>query len=54
MLISASYSVSGIRPYFFCSKTPNEGKITALDFSDSSKLVRIILFRIMFFILPGL
>ena len=43
MLISASYSVSGIRPYFSCSKTPSEGKIKALNFSDSSKLVRIIL-----------
>ena len=37
MLISAEYSVSGIRSYFSCSKTPKLGKITALNFSDSSK-----------------
>ena len=41
MLIGAAYSVSGIRSYFSCSKTPNLGQITALDFSGSSKLVRM-------------
>ena len=41
MLISAEYSVSGIRSYFSCSKTTKLGYITALNFSDSSKLVRM-------------
>ena len=38
MLISAAYSVSGIRSYFFCSKTPKLEQ----NFSDSSKLVRMV------------
>ena len=41
MLISAVYSVSEIRSYFSCSKTPKSRHITALIFSDSSKLVRM-------------
>ena len=41
MLISAAYSVSGIRSYFSCSQTPKLGQITALNFSDSLKLVRM-------------
>ena len=41
MLISAVYSVSGIRSYFSCSKTPKLEQITALNFSDLSKLVRM-------------
>ena len=41
MVINAAYSVSGIRCYFSCSKTPTLGQITALNFSDSSKLVRM-------------
>ena len=41
MLISAVYSVSGTRSYFSCSKTPKLGYITALNFSDSSKLVKM-------------
>ena len=41
MLISAAHSVYGIRSYFFCSSTPKMGYITALNFSDSSKLVRM-------------
>ena len=38
---SAEYSVSGMKSYFACSKTPKFGEITALNFSDSSKLVRM-------------
>ena len=41
MLISVAYSVSGIRSYFSCSKTPTLGQITSLNFSGSSKLVRM-------------
>ena len=41
MLISAAYFVSGIRSYFSTSKTQKLGLITALSFSDSSKLVRM-------------
>ena len=41
MLISVVYSVSGIRSYFSCSKTPKLWQLTALNFSDSSKLVRM-------------
>ena len=41
MFISAEYSVFEIRSYFSCSKTPKLGYITALNFSDSSKLVRM-------------
>ena len=41
MLISAVYSVSGITSYFSCSNTPKLGQITVLNFSDSSKLVRM-------------
>ena len=41
MLISAACSVSGIRSYFSCRKTPKLEQITALDFSDSSKLARM-------------
>ena len=41
MLISAAYSISGIRSYFSCSKTPKLGEMTDLNFSDSSKLVRM-------------
>ena len=41
MFISAAYSVSGIRSYFSSSNTPKLGQITALNFSDSSKLVRM-------------
>ena len=41
MLISSAYSVFGIRYYFSCSKTPKLKKITALNFSDLSKLVRM-------------
>ena len=41
MLISAAYSVSRLRSYFSCSKTPKLGEITALNFSDLSKLVRM-------------
>ena len=41
MLISAEYSVSAIRSYFSCSKTPKLGQITPLNFSDLSKLVRM-------------
>ena len=37
MLIIAAYSVSGMRSYYFCSKTPKLKKITALNFSDLSK-----------------
>ena len=39
MLISAAYSVSGIRSYFSCSKIPKLWQITALNFSDSLKQV---------------
>ena len=39
MLIIALYSVSRIRSYFFCSKTPKW--IIALNFSGLSKLVRM-------------
>ena len=38
MLISAAYSVSGIRSRFSCSKTPNLEQIIALNLSDPSKL----------------
>ena len=41
MLISAGYSVSGVTSYFSCSKTPKLGQITALNFCDSSKPVRM-------------
>ena len=41
MLFSVGHSVSGIRSYFSCSKTPKLEKITALNFPDSSKLVRM-------------
>ena len=41
MLISAAYSVSRIRSYFSSSKTPKSLQITALNFSDSLKLVRM-------------
>ena len=41
MLISGAYSVSGIRSYFSCSKTQKLEQITALNFSDLSKLVRM-------------
>ena len=41
MLISVAYSVSGIRSYFSCSATPKLGQITALNFCDSLKLVRM-------------
>ena len=41
MLVSDEYSFSRIRFYFSCSKTPKLGYITALNFSDSSKLVRM-------------
>ena len=38
---SYAYSVSGIRSYFSCSKTPKLEQITALNFCDLSKLVRM-------------
>ena len=41
MLISAAYLVFGIRSYFSCSKIPELEQITALNFSDLSKLVRM-------------
>ena len=41
MLTSVAYSVSGIRSYFWCSNAPKLNKITALNFSDLSKLIRI-------------
>ena len=41
MLISAAYSVSGIRSYLPCSKTPKLELITALNVSDSSKPARL-------------
>ena len=41
MLISAACSVSGIRSYFSCSKTPKLKLTPALNFSDLSKLVRM-------------
>ena len=41
MFIIAAYSVSGIRSYFSFSKTPKVEQITALNFSDLSKLVRM-------------
>ena len=41
MLISAAYSVSGIRFYFSSSKIPKLKKITALSFSDLAKLARM-------------
>ena len=41
MLNSAACPVSGIRSYFSCSKTPKLDLITALNFSDSSQLVRM-------------
>ena len=39
MLIIAAYSVSGISSYFSCGKTPKLEYITALNFSDFSKLI---------------
>ena len=41
MLISAAYSISGISSYFSCSKIPKLELITALNFSDLLKLVRM-------------
>ena len=41
MFTRDGYSDSGIRSYFSCSKTPKLEQITALNFSDSSKLVSI-------------
>ena len=41
MLISAAYSVSGIRSYFSCSKTPKLRVNNSSEFSESSKLVRM-------------
>ena len=38
MLISAEYSVSGIRSYFSCSKTPKLKLPEVLNVSELSKL----------------
>ena len=41
MLVGAAYSVSRIRCYFSCRKTPKLKYIKVLNFSDLSKLVRM-------------
>ena len=41
MLISVEYSVSGIKSYFSCSKTPKVRVNNSSEFFDSSKLVRM-------------
>ena len=41
MIISAAYSISGIRSYFSCNKSPKLKQINALNFCHLSKLVRM-------------